>query len=118
MKGGSFFLVTTLLMYPVIKSLSFLLVLRSLNGIAFSLVSTSAITLVVDVTAESRLKAGIGYYAVSGTLASAVGPAVGMLILQKGDFLHLFLANGIMGSYRAQSGSLSQQKAVPFRQAG
>ena len=95
--SGCILLIISLFFYLVIKSFSLFFILRCLNGFAFSLVSTTVMTLIVDVTHESRLKAGIGYYAVFGTLASAVGPAVGMFILQYGNFTYLFIGNFVLG---------------------
>ena len=94
---GCILLILSLFLYMVIKSFPLFFILRCLNGIAFSLVSTTAMTLIVDVTHQSRLRAGIGYYAVFGTLATAVGPAVGMFILLYGNFTHLFLGNLLIG---------------------
>ncbi len=116
---GSFLLFLSLLLFLTANSLEQVYLLRAVNGVAFSLVSTAIITLIVDITHESRLKAGIGYYAVFGTLASAVGPALGMGILQFGTYTHLFLGNIIMGSIIVFMGMYIVLKgAVVIRESG
>jgi predicted MFS family arabinose efflux permease len=94
---GSCLLALDLVLYLFVDSYLKLFLVRILNGIAFSFVSTTAITLIVDVTAESRLKEGIGYFAVSGTIASAVGPALGLIIFNRGGFRPLFFLISLFG---------------------
>ena len=111
---GSCFLALDLVLYLSADSYLLLLLVRILNGFSFSLVSTTAITLIVDVTAESRLKEGIGYFAVSGTIASAVGPALGLIIFKRGGFHPLFLFVSLFGLGILSSALMLGRKIRPL----
>ncbi len=97
--GGSLLLALSLLLYVPVRTLPLLMVIRVINGFAFSLVSTTAITLVVDITGEPLLKRSIGYFAVAGTLASAAGPALGIALLERGGFPLLFPSLFVLGIF-------------------
>lgn len=83
--GFTFFLLTTLL-YFAVNSLSFLLLNRFLNGAGFGITSTATGTIVASVIPHERRGEGIGYYALSVTLAAAVGPFLGMFLVQHTSF--------------------------------
>jgi len=94
---GSCLLALALALFLFVDTYLKLLLVRILYGLAFSLVSTTVIALIVDITAKSRLKEGIGLYTVSGTIASAVGPALGLLVFNRGGFHPLFLLSSLLG---------------------
>lgn len=72
--------VITIALYFTIQSLLILMIVRFLHGIAFGLSSTSTGAIASKIVPEARKGAGIGYYALSTTVASAVGPFIGILI--------------------------------------
>lgn len=84
-----YFLCTIL--YLWIKPLWLLLGLRFFHGIWFSIITTAAGSLAADIVPNSKKGTGLGYYSMSTNLAIVVGPLVGLLIIQKGDFNTLFL---------------------------
>lgn len=59
--------------------LSFALV-RLLQGAPFGALGTSLSTIAIDVLPSSRRAEGIGYYGLSNNLATAISPAVGVLL--------------------------------------
>ncbi|MDY0407017.1 MFS transporter [Virgibacillus sp. 179-BFC.A HS] len=87
--GFIFYFITTLL-YFAVTNIPFLIALRILNGAAFGVCSTAAGTIVEGVIPESRRGEGTGYYALSTTLASAIGPFLGMFLLAQFNF-HVIL---------------------------
>lgn len=76
----------TISLYFTIHSLVILMIVRFLHGIAFGISSTSTGAIASKIVPESRKGEGIGYYALSTTVASAIGPFVGILINQRLGF--------------------------------
>ncbi|TYC48992.1 MFS transporter [Weissella muntiaci] len=79
--GTAFYLVTTLL-YFVTSNVALLAVLRLVHGFGFGIASTIAGTLAGQLVPLSRQGEGIGYYALSVTMASAIGPFLSIFIYQ------------------------------------
>lgn len=74
--------IVTVSLYFTIHSLIILMIVRFLHGIAFGISSTSTGAIASKIVPEARKGEGIGYYALSTTVASAIGPFVGILINQ------------------------------------
>lgn len=79
-------------LYTFAFSVGILLLLRALNGIGFSAMTNASGTIVSDVVPSSRLAEGVGYYGMSNTLATAVGPALTLFIIQYHSYKVLFVA--------------------------
>lgn len=88
--GLIFFLGTTLLYFGV-NELLFLFIVRFLHGIGFGIASTATSTIVSSIIPDVRRGEGTGYYAMSTTLASAIGPFLGMLLVQYASFNAIFI---------------------------
>ena len=69
-----------------------LLIVRLLHGAAFGIISTSAATIVADIIPKERDGEGIGYYSLSHTLATAIGPFIGMFLSRHGSYSVIFTA--------------------------
>jgi len=87
--------VVTTLLYFTVNSLMLLYIVRFFNGMSFGISSTATGTVITNVIPKERRGEGIAYYTLSGTFASAVGPFIGMLIIQHGDMKLTFLASVI-----------------------
>lgn len=83
--GLILFLATTLL-YFWVDSLPLLIVIRLLHGAGFGISATATGTIIASIVPNERRGEGIGYYAMSATLASALGPFLGMFLNQRGNF--------------------------------
>ena len=79
------YLVTTLL-YFSINSLGLLIAIRLLHGAAFGLTSTATGTIAAEIIPNERRGEGTGYYALSMTIAAAIGPFLGMFLIQHANF--------------------------------
>ena len=66
-------------------------IVRALHGMSFGALSTSAATLAVDVIPIAKLGTGIGLYGMMGSLAMALGPMIGMLVLEAGSYDAVFI---------------------------
>ncbi|MDY5060900.1 MFS transporter [Staphylococcus simulans] len=78
-------------LYFLIHSLLVLIIVRLIHGIAFGMASTTTGTYSSTIVPEDRKDEGIGYYALSTTVASAIGPFLGILINQRFSFESNFI---------------------------
>ena len=77
--------------YLLFKALALVGIVRALHGMSFGALSTSAATLAVDVIPIAKLGTGIGLYGMMGSLAMALGPMIGMLVLEAGSYDAVFI---------------------------
>jgi len=96
-KGRKFVLIIGIIIFAVISFLYsyayaiwFLVFLRFVHGASFSAYSTSSGTIVADIVTPSRLMEGIGYSGMSNTLAMAIGPALGLYLINITGYSNLF----------------------------
>ncbi|MFJ7975364.1 MFS transporter [Peribacillus sp. NPDC096379] len=97
--GLIFFILTTLL-YFVNLGIPFLLITRFIHGLALGIASTATGTIVAQTIPSTRKGEGIGYYSMSATLATAIGPFIGLYMSQHTSFQMIFsvcLALGVIG---------------------
>ncbi|WP_066308925.1 MFS transporter [Bacillus sp. FJAT-29814] len=87
--GLILFTITTLL-YFVHLGITFLLINRFIHGVTLGVASTAAGTIVAQVIPARRRGEGIGYYSMSATLATAIGPFIGLLMSQHTTFEMIF----------------------------
>lgn len=96
--GLIFFTLTTIL-YFVDLGIGFLLVNRLIHGMAMGMASTATGTIVAQIIPPTRKGEGIGYYSMSATLATAIGPFIGLFMAQHTSFQIIFsfcLALGVI----------------------
>ncbi|MCK2020246.1 MFS transporter [Peribacillus frigoritolerans] len=96
--GLIFFTLTTLL-YFMDLGIGFLLVNRLIHGMAMGMASTATGTIVAQIIPPTRKGEGIGYYSMSATLATAIGPFIGLFMAQHTSFQIIFsfcLALGVI----------------------
>jgi MFS family permease len=87
--GLALFLVFTLLYFKA-DSYGFLLANRFMHGVAFGCASTAIGTIVADIIPNERRGEGTGYFAMSTNIAMAIGPFLGLFIIQKANFQFVF----------------------------
>lgn len=78
--------------YVLPHSLAWLIALRILHGIGYALVSTATMAIVQSAIPETRRAEGTGYYALGSTLATAIGPALGLFFVESFTYTLLFWA--------------------------
>ena len=87
--GLIFFTLTTLL-YFLNLGLPFLLLNRLIHGMALGMASTASGTIVAQIIPATRRGEGIGYFSMSATLATAIGPFIGLYMSQITSFQMIF----------------------------
>lgn len=78
--GAVIYLITTIA-YLISTNIIILDTVRFLNGFAYGTISTAANAIVTAYIPESRNGEGINYYGLSTSLAAAIGPFIGILLL-------------------------------------
>ncbi len=66
--------------YALAPSVIWFVIFRILTGLAGSIVSTLTLTAATHTLSSKQLTAGLGYFAISSTLATALAPALGLFI--------------------------------------
>lgn len=83
--GALFYLITTIA-YLYIPSIGILYFVRLLNGFGYGTVSTATNAIVTAYIPKSKHGEGINYYGLSTSLAAAIGPFIGMILLNTTSF--------------------------------
>lgn len=83
--GAILYLVSTLA-YLVIPNIGVMFVVRLVNGFAYGMASTATNAIVTDYIPEDKKGLGINFYGLSTSLAAAIGPFVGMILLHLTNF--------------------------------
>jgi len=76
--------------YLLLDGLAALLVVRAVHGVAFALANTAALSLAQASFPASRRAEGTGYFAMSTTVASAIGPFVALTVVGHLGYTALF----------------------------
>jgi MFS family permease len=79
---GLILYILTTSLYFIHLGITFLLITRLLHGITLGIASTATGTIVAQIIPKSRKGEGIGYYSMSSTLATAIGPFIGLYMSQ------------------------------------
>ncbi|AQQ54831.1 MFS transporter [Planococcus lenghuensis] len=88
--GLSCFIAATFL-YFIDLNIAFLLFTRFVHGISIGIASTATGTIVAQIIPDARKGEGIGYFSMSTTLSTAVGPFIGLFMTQHFTFQLLFV---------------------------
>lgn len=84
-------------LYFIEIDVNFLLITRFIHGLTLGMASTASGTIVASVIPQTRKGEGIGYFSMSNTLATAIGPFIGMLMSQYTTFHTIFIFCLILG---------------------
>lgn len=88
--GVVFYLLTTVA-YLHLPSIGILFLVRLLNGFGYGTVSTATNAIVTSYIPPSKHGEGINYYGLSTSLAAAIGPFIGMVLLNTTSFYTIIL---------------------------
>lgn len=102
------------LSYDMFTSVYSLIAARILHGIGFGLSTTFAAALVADVIPAQRRGEGIGYFGLGSTVAMAVAPALGVMLLTDFSANILFFTSMIVTFLSAVSAKLCNAKEAPL----
>lgn len=83
--------------FAFIVSMGLLIVMRIVQGIGWGFSTTATSTIATDLVPPERRGEGLGYFGLSGNLALAFGPALGLTLVGVISFKSLFLICGGLG---------------------
>lgn len=86
LKWGAIFYLLTTVAYFFMPTIFVLCVVRFLNGFFYGMVSTATNAIVTSFIPFDRRGEGINYYGLSTSLAAAIGPFVGMILISTVSF--------------------------------
>ncbi|MFM1655203.1 MFS transporter [Brevibacillus sp. B_LB10_24] len=96
--GRRFFIITGLILFAITMFLYnwaggilWLFLLRILHGVGWAISTTSIGTSITDVIPAHRRGEGMGWYGISITVSMAIGPIIGVWIVQSGSFQSLIV---------------------------
>lgn len=81
--------------YLPVDSVGALLAVRALHGVAFGFASTAAVAIGQSLIPASRRAEGTGYFALSNTLGTAVGPTLALALVHGPGYSALFVAGTV-----------------------
>ncbi|MEK4404226.1 MFS transporter [Sporosarcina sp. FSL K6-6792] len=93
--GLALYLICTVLYY-FIQPFAGLLVLRFVQGIWFSIITTATLSIAADIVPLTRRGAGLGYFSMSTNLAVVLGPLIALAVIQSYSFDVLFVVLSIL----------------------
>ena len=73
--------------YALFESISAFILFRLIHGLQYALVGSLAMTLAGDNLPKEKMASGMGFYGLSGSLAMAIGPTIGMNVLNYGTHI-------------------------------
>ena len=82
--------------YALVTGLLFLFVMRIFQGAGWGLSTTAAGTVVTDLLPVKRRGEGMGYFGLSGNIAMAFGPSLGLALIPIVNFQILFFICAIL----------------------
>ncbi len=92
---GSLIMACTIFAYAVFPIIGVILGIRLLQGIGWGLGSTASSTMAADVIPKKRFAEGMGYFAMTNSISSALAPAVSVALVQgPGAMYMLFVSAG------------------------
>lgn len=98
-----------------IASIALLFVVRVVQGVGWGLSTTATGTIATDIVPASRRGEGLGYFGLSGNIALAFGPGLGLALVGKISFTTLFLICAGLGLVALLLSSKVRYKKVEER---
>ncbi len=89
--AGSGLYVLVFFTYQFCGNIIFLLVLRILQGIGMSLITTALGTVATAMVPKDQITRGMSYFSLGNATALSIGPAIGLWLVQSFNFSILFL---------------------------
>jgi MFS family permease len=106
--------------YAFAMSIMFLFMMRIIQGVGWGLSTTASGTIATDLIPAGKRGEGLGYYGLSGNLALAFGPSLGLTLAGVLTFPQLFLISAALGVAALLLSSFIKYKKVeePIKKTG
>lgn len=104
------------ILYFISQSIVSLLILRFFHGIGFGMATTATGTIVADLIPETRKGEGMGYYGLTLNLAMAIGPFLGLTVMQQAGTNVIFIINVLCALFALVAGLFVKLPKKAFMQ--
>ncbi|MDR1359113.1 MAG: MFS transporter, partial [Coriobacteriales bacterium] len=88
---GLLIALATSLLYPLAPSVASFILVRAVHGFGFGIIVSATSTIVADIVPTERAGRGMGYFQLSATVATALGPFVAVFLSELGNYTLIFL---------------------------
>ncbi|MBS8266343.1 MFS transporter [Mesobacillus boroniphilus] len=95
--GGILFFVLITALYLIPSNIYVLLIVRFLHGIGIGFAATATGTIVAQVVPKSRKGEGISYFSLSVILSTAIGPLIGLPMINEFGYESMFIFSLVVG---------------------
>ena len=132
--AGALVMACAIISYAIFPFVGVILGLRLLHGLGWGMGSTASSTLAADIIPKHRFAEGMGYFAMTNALSSALAPVASLALVDgPGTVYMIYVAAGItvisfvlscierrfrIKSERAQSGGINDARPAAQAQAG
>lgn len=89
--GGGVIMVCSIVSYAIFPVVGIIMGLRLLHGIGWGFGSTASSTIAADIIPKRRFAEGMGYFALTNALSSAIAPAVSIELVQGVGSVHMII---------------------------
>lgn len=96
--GGAVVYMGTSVLYMITRDLRLLWCVRFMHGLGMGAYSTAANCLAADLAPSSRRGEALGYLLLATSLAMAIGPAVGLYVVNRCSYLALFATSAALAA--------------------
>ena len=94
--GGTVIMVCAIVSFAIFPIVGVILGLRMLHGIGWGMGSTATSTIAADIIPKRRFAEGMGYFALTTAISSAIAPAASIEIIQgAGAHYMIYVATGV-----------------------
>ena len=94
--GGSVIMVCAIVSFAIFPVVGIILGLRMLHGVGWGMGSTATSTIAADIIPKRRFAEGMGYFALTTAISSAIAPAASIEIIQgAGAVYMIYVAAGV-----------------------
>lgn len=114
---GAFFMMLFSVTYLIAVPMPVLFGFRVLHGFAYGLAQTAVTSLATETTPADHKGEGVGYFMLSVTIGSAVGPFLGTTIIQYANFALLFGICAVVGALSFIGSLIVHDSHAPLRKA-
>ena len=94
---GNIILIITTYLLGVLNYVWFIIIIRFINGIGWGIGSTTSMTVASDTIPLERFGEGIGLFNLSNGLGMAIGPLIGLSILNATSFYNVVTLGAVLG---------------------
>lgn len=101
------------LLYPAVRTVPALFVLRFFHGLAMALFSTAAAVVVTDVVPAVRRGEGMGVFGMGSNAALAMGPILSLAVVGRFSFTPLFAASAAVALAAVVLGAAVGETGIP-----